>query len=427
MSNDNSILFIMSSYIIMSRYYDIIIIGTGLSGLYSAMNIKEMSPATSFLLLEKHSKQWIGGRTSNETFYGAEIVTGAGIGRKSKDRTLYGLLQEFNLKPRDFEIDPHYSSLIQPINIKKVFAALEQEYNDSQPNLTFKEFAKPILGKNLYERFIVTSGYSDYENEDAFETLFHYGMEDNHCCWTAFYVPWKKLVMQMFHKIGEQHFKFSQNVKQIVKTGDNPCLFHVETEKGIKYLCNRVIVATTIDTVRQLLPKYRIYKDIESQPFLMMYGKFPKRYADILKAYIPKFTIVPGPLQKIIPMDPDNGVYMIAYNDNKNSLILKEYRENTAENREFYCRLIEKSLGMPINSIQLTAIKDYYWAVGTHYYKPLNRRLYTSREEFIHQAQHPEKGILVVGEAVSRSQGWTHGAFESSKKAVTRSWVNIQC
>lgn len=409
------------------EYYDIIIIGTGLSGLYSAMNIKETSPKTSFLILEKHKKQWIGGRTSNETFYGTEIVTGAGIGRKAKDHTLYGLLNEFNLKIQDFEIRPHYSSLIQPIDIKKVFDKLRREYTRKTHNLTFKQFAKPILGNNLYERFIVTSGYSDYENEDAFETLYHYGMEDNQCCWTAFYVPWKKLVMKMFHKIGEQHFKFSQNVTEIIKTEENPCLFRVETAKGAKYLCNRVIVATTIDTVRQLLYQYPIYKDIESQPFLMMYGKFSKRYVPILKEYIPNFTIVPGPLQKIIPMDQDNGVYMIAYNDNKNSSILKEYRKNTAENREIYCRLIECSLGMPTNSIQLTAIKDFYWSEATHYYKPLNRRLYRSREDFIHQAQHPENGILVVGEAVSRNQGWTHGAFESSKKAVTRGWINSPC
>ena len=71
------------------KYYDIIIIGTGLSGLYSAMNIKKTSPTTSFLILEKYKKNWIGGRTSNETFYGNEIVTGAGIGRKAKDRILH--------------------------------------------------------------------------------------------------------------------------------------------------------------------------------------------------------------------------------------------------------------------------------------------------------------------------------------------------
>ena len=34
--------------------YDIIIIGSGMAGLYSGYNIKKMSPDTSFLILEKH-------------------------------------------------------------------------------------------------------------------------------------------------------------------------------------------------------------------------------------------------------------------------------------------------------------------------------------------------------------------------------------
>ena len=67
------------------KYYDIIIIGSGIAGLYAAYNIQKMSPSTSFIILEKYKKTWIGGRTSNDTFYGTEVVTGAGIGRKNKD------------------------------------------------------------------------------------------------------------------------------------------------------------------------------------------------------------------------------------------------------------------------------------------------------------------------------------------------------
>ena len=37
-----------------TNYFDIIIIGSGMAGLYSAYNIKKMSPETSFLILEKH-------------------------------------------------------------------------------------------------------------------------------------------------------------------------------------------------------------------------------------------------------------------------------------------------------------------------------------------------------------------------------------
>ena len=77
-----------------TNYYDIIIIGSGMAGLYSSYNIKKMSLGTSFLILEKHKKQWIGGRASNEMFYGTQVVTGAGIGRKEKDKLLIGLMDD---------------------------------------------------------------------------------------------------------------------------------------------------------------------------------------------------------------------------------------------------------------------------------------------------------------------------------------------
>ena len=43
------------------NYYDVIIVGAGIAGLYSAFNIKNMNPNTSFMMLEKYKKQWIGG------------------------------------------------------------------------------------------------------------------------------------------------------------------------------------------------------------------------------------------------------------------------------------------------------------------------------------------------------------------------------
>jgi hypothetical protein len=94
---------------------------------------------------------------------------------------------------------------------------------------------------------------------------------------------------------------------------------------------------------------------------------------------------------------------MIAYNDNENTVVLKNHLENTKENRDLYCELLEQTLGIPTNTLDLLVIKDYYWPIGTHYYKPLNKSLYTSRENFIEKAQHPERCVLVVGEVVSNN------------------------
>jgi hypothetical protein len=412
------------------KYVDIIIVGSGMSGLYSAFHIKQFSPNTSFMILEKHKKNWIGGRTSNEMFYGTEIVTGAGIGRKTKDKLLHKLLSHFNLNTPEYIVNPRKSKLLPSLDVNKVMEHLRIEYKtfkDKDKHLTFKQFATKILGEKSYNNFIISAGYTDYENEDAFETLYYYGMEDNACCWKAFHVPWRKLVLKLYHDIGVQHFKFSSKVIGITKVEENPCRFLICLENGVQYLCNKVVVASTIDTVRKLLPSYSIYNDIEGQPFLRLYAKFTKSSIPILKEYIKGFIFVPGPLQRIIPMDPDNGVYMIAYNDNNNAIALKNNLQNIQSNRNLYEILLEKSLGMPEKSIHIIAIKDYYWGVGTHFYKPLNKDLYGSREEFIDKAQHPEEGLLVVGEAVSRNQGWTEGALESVKAVITKKWVKTEC
>jgi hypothetical protein len=379
-----------------------------------------MSPTTTFLILEKYKKQWIGGRTNNEMFYGTEIVTGAGIGRK-KDKLLQKLLDELNFKVDEFTVNPHYSKLIAPLDIKKVMNHLRNEYTKyKEPSITFKAFAKNVLGEKEYKNFLITVGYTDFEKEDAHETLYSYSMEDNICCYKAFYVPWQKMVLELANKIGESHFKFSNNVSKLTKIDGQ---FLIETENGVNYRCNKVIVATTITGIRKLLPN-PIYHDIEGQPFLRLYGKFSKQSIPIMKEYIKGYTCLPGPLQKIIPMNSDKGVYMIAYSDNKNAMALKNNLENTEENRNLYCRLLEKSIGIPTDSLHLLAIKDYYWPIGTHYYKPLKLTLYEDRDEFIDIAQHPEKDILVVGEVVSKNQGWTEGALQSVKSVLTKKWIN---
>ena len=166
-----------------------------------------------------------------------------------------------------------------------------------------------------------------------------------------------------------------------------------------------------------------LYKQIHGQPFLRLYAKFNKESAKIMNAYVPNYTIVSGPLQKIIPMNSAKGVYMIAYSDNTNALLQKNYLKDTISNRETYCNLIEESLGMQAGVLTIISIKDYYWPIGTHYYEPL-KGPYRTRNEFVNKAQHPENNMLVVGELVSRYQGWTEGALESVESVLTNNWLN---
>ena len=412
-----------------TKHYDIIIVGAGLAGLYSAYNIKKMSPKTNLLVLESNRRQYIGGRIGNHIFYGTNVVIGAGVGRKDTDHLWIKLLKELNIKTKLFSVSMHYSKNIKnPTDIKQCLNQLRKIYHSykNPPSTTFKKFAVEHLGTKLYKDFIISSGYSDYENEDLYEVLYHYQIEDNAPGWTGLDISWSTVIHVLCDKIGNQNILASTKVEKIDKIQESPCLFELTTSckqnKTKTYYANKVIIATRISTVQKLLPQFKIYKEIHGQPFLYIYAKFDKKSSEIMSQLVSTYTIVSGPLQKMIPFS--ESVYMIAYADNKNAEMLEKYKNNTPKNRKFFEKEVEEALGIIPNTLKIIGIKDFYWTIGTHYYEPLNREKYNNRPEFIREAQHPEPGLLVVGEAVSRRQGWSEGALESVENILTKTWIN---
>ena len=393
--------------------YDIVIIGGGISGLYTGYNILKHSPNKSLLVLEKGTKRWIGGRAGNDKFYGSRVVTGAGIGRKDKNPLLIQLLKDLSIKFYEFNVSIKYAPTIkEPVDMNKVVGLLKKHFTVDSNYLTFKQFASKILGSSTYKQFVISSGYSDYEKADIYETLYNYGMDDNKSGWVGLSIPWKILVMALCDKIGWSNIKCSTNVIKILSSND---LYEVHTESGKKFYAKQVVIATTINQMHKLIPGANVksspYQEICSQPFIRLYGKFDKESTQIIKQLVPTYTVVPGPLQKIIPINQEKGIYMLAYSDNANALELENLITNTERNRKILQKLIKTALGID-EDLKLIAIKGYFWSEGTHYYKPLDTR-YKTRKTFLKYIQNPHKGLYVVGEAVSRYQGWVEGGLQS--------------
>lgn len=395
--------------------YDIIIIGGGIAGLYCAYRVLKIHPETKILILEAESH--LGGRAGSIPFHGVNILSGAGVGRKEKDKRLIALLRDLGLSPPEFPVKPNYSTTVNPVcKLKKDIMELRRQYNPKiHGSMTFKEFATSILGPEEYTNFVICSGYSDYENEDAYGTLYHYGFDDNYAEWTAIGVSWNELIKKMIDKIGKRNILLSHKVSKI----ENSSL--VVCENGKSFDSNTIILATTIDSVLRLIPgansKQSPYLQIHGQPFLRVYGQFSKTSIPIMKRVCPITKVVPGPLHKIIPMNPDKGVYMIAYTDNKDSKILDKYSENTEKNRNVLCRLLEIAFDLEAGCLTLLDMKDFFWPIGTHYYAPLNGN-HQDRVEFIKKAQRPIDGVFVIGEMISLNQGWAEGALESVERIL---------
>jgi hypothetical protein len=284
---------------------------------------------------------------------------------------------------------------------------------------TFRQYATTKLGKKTYDSFLISAGYTDYENEDVYETLYHYGMEDNEPGWILLYIPWNDLLEALIRKIGRKHIHTNTEIIDLkIKEETEDGLFHLVSQNKTQWKTANVIMATKTCVVQDLIPGANhpdsIYQQIHSQPFLRVYAKSSDKSISVLQQSIPMTTVVSGPIHKIIPIAPKKGVYMIVYTDNQGALELKKYIENTADNRKTWARKIEECFGLEKGAVEFMDIQSYYWSCGTHYYSPLKKSEgIKNRADFIRKAQRPSSNLWVVGEMISTKQGWVEGALES--------------
>jgi len=96
---------------------------------------------------------------------------------------------------------------------------------------------------------------------------------------------------------------------------------------------------------------------------------------------------------------------MIAYTDNNDAKKLHNYIENTESNRKYFSNEVKRLFDIK-EDIELIGIKSFYWKIGTHYNSPLKD--YKNRDEFLAKARNPQKNIFVIGEDVSKDQGWSN-------------------
>jgi hypothetical protein len=385
----------------------VVIVGGGIAGLYAALRIAQKYPDASIVVLEKEAH--LGGRAGTQSFVGTTIMTGAGVGRKDKDKRLVALLLELGVKYTDFVVQQQYSpAFLQGINVRKTFFDLRRTFRAAgSPRVTFKSFAENVLGKKLYALFVALSGYSDYEQEDAMDTLYHYGFEDNFTSWKAMGINWKELVSVLATRLVQEHRVQIMRSVAVTRIDREASVVYCNNNKSA-LPCDLVVLATTVDVVKRLLPSSPIFQTIYGQPFLRIYGQFSAKCRALIKDAVAKTTVVPTMLHKLIPMNPHKGVYMIAYTDNADAIRV----ERVMSNKEALCRLLEQSLALPHKALELLHIVPIQWGIGTHYYGVLPLA-FNTRREFIKAAQRPYPQVRVVGEMVAMNQGWVEGALES--------------
>lgn len=400
--------------------YDVIIVGAGISGLTLAYRLNKIGKKV--LVLEKQNR--LGGRAGVETFHGTDILPGAGIGRLGYDKKLLGLAKELGLQTRVFDHQMTYSPDIPyPADLKKTLQEVRRIYNQDPGKYqgqTFRQVAINTIGPQRYEAFLQSNGYTDYEEEDPEETFRTFGIDDNGWNWSkAVWIPWNEMVDKMARQITIHRSSPVESIALCRETQTFSLKVSKPSSKSQLFMGKKVVLATDIEGVRKLLQGNSIYKDICPQPFLRVYAHFDERSSEVMKRLVPMTMVVGTPLYKILPMNPEKGVYMIAYTDNRGALYYK--RRDKEMDKEAWAREVEKAIKVPRGSLRIDDIRVFYWKVGTHYFKPLPSRFRT-RKEFLKEAQNPFPNMYVIGEGMSQNQGWTEGAMDS----VDNIWDHIK-
>lgn len=364
---------------------NIVIIGGGISSLYSAYLLKKNYPKIKYIIIEKSDE--CGGRVKMSNLGDVKLPTGAYFTRVDHDKTLLKLLKDLDIKLNPYMLDIDYS--FKESDATNLLAKLKKslpKYDRSK--IKFKEFAKDVLGKD-YDNFIDMMGYTDFENADINDTLFNYGLVDNLPGYEIANVDWSKVIEKLVSFIGKENIVLNTEVKSIKEKNGS---FLINS----KYECDGVIIGVTINALRNLLSN-KIYNQIESQEFIKVFAKSKDLDVD-------KYNVVDSELRKVIPIKDD--VYKIAFSDNKDAISLKSKSDS------YFKKLLSDHFN---KDIKITNVKKFFWEEGTHYFKPLLNK-WKSRTEFINDAQHPKDNIWVIGEVVAEKQGWVEGALSSVEK-----------
>lgn len=398
---------------------DVCIIGAGLSGLYAAFKILSVMPERKVIVLEK-SRKVTGGRMEEVKIdKDVRFSGGAGVVRDGDD-SMRALIKELDIKTfvlskgTNYMMDKH----VDPVAVISLLKEAAATVPFDRSKTTFQAFASSIIGKDGYEVFRCSVGYTDLDNSDVYDILEDPGFDDMILTNETVTIPsWTQLTRSLVCKIkslggkiftDHQARRIRRRVKDDVKV--------VYTTDGM-IRCKLAIIATTNDQTKKLVKGVSntdTYDHIKDQAFMRcyVYVENIEEMARVAKADIhhPTIRMLCGnPLQVVIDMFIP-GWYMF-YSDNQNAI----YQHTViGKSKSKYAQLLQQTFGIPV---KISKLKPKYWDRGTHYFTPLPKK-YKDRNEFIIEAQHPAKDVYVVGESVAKQQGWSEGALESVQEVL---------
>ena len=436
------------------KNYDIIIIGGGISGIYTMYNLKKKYPKLKVLLLEKDNR--FGGRIytyfekiNNETY---KMDLGAGRLGFHHEKIM-NLLKELYLENEIIPITntENYIEYDKKNNIvtdkserkKEISDLLYKFFNSSKvANLTHR-FLKKLSLNELFARFFSKEICKTIQNTFEYKCKLKYFNSDDavyyfkhdynkHSKFLILKNGLQTIIDGMLNKIKTNKnyiFKKNQNVKKINYDMERNVYNIKFTSKNIKnntYSNNSVYSKFVICALPRkdlikfdiLSPFMRDLNSINEIAKMRIFEIYDTKTSDAWFKDLPKIS-TNEELQFVIPINPKSG------------LIMSSYNENLSTNENYWLNLYNKSksdfkntLNKKLNNIfgvfnvtvpKSIYVKLHYWTMGVAAWKKNVDSNYIS-QKIINLLPN----FYICGENYSQYQAWCEGALQTSEEVTNR-------
>ena len=414
--------------------YDLIIVGGGIAGLYTAYRLQNNF---RILLIEKNG--YIGGRihTNTLTYKGKKFRYECGAGRLPTNHyRIMDLLEELNLSDR-----------LVKLGNSKTFISVDDETLDVNLDFYIKDFMDKARNKSekylrnhtlhdflleLYDEWIVESiilkfGYKGefwvYSAYDALRAFTNDMNPDN------VYMGLKGgidlIVDGLLDRLNDNvtiikkmFYNGYENIgKKFIVSATNK-----KTKEINEFVSDKLILALPKNQI-EIQPQLQSNKlrkmihSVEPVSFCRIYAVYNKN-PDTGKVWFDDLGKVTtdNKIGYIIPINKDIGLVMISYTDS----ILADFWYASFKNgdigRQLYNHLKEI---FPDRDIPMrpSITRVHYWGSGGHFFTPG-----TNSEKVINDIVKPfkSKDLYIVGETYSSHQSWIEGALETADLAIDK-------
>ena len=411
-----------------SKLHDIIILGGGIAGIYTAYQLTKQFPHLSILLLEQ--TKLLGGRV--HTIYHKEDMFEAGAGRFSDTHThLLELITELGLDKYKTQIgsdssyypihhvSPKYSLEMLILN---VVARSKFQTRSYLQNISFVDYAKTILSDEevhfikdsfgYYSELVIMNAY------DAIQLIQKLGPTN------TFYVltnGLSQILNQMVSAVKKRTPKniFYTNqtitrIQEIESNDDTRYKIHTQNKEYTTRIIISALPKQALEKIQYFKSIYPVLKQIKCAPLCRIYCKFetPAWFVNL-----PKIR-TNNNLRMIIPWNTEKGTIMISYTDNKYADYWNDLYEKKGMNavNSNIRKLVQETTNQIIPEKFETYI--YYWKCGVGYWG-IGANSQEISQKMIQPF--PNKLLFCCGEHFSENnQQWMEGALETSLQVISK-------